>query len=148
MLTSDNATQIEDVRVFEKIGLDLNANKKVKPHEFTEWAASLKIDFPNLVSKNERSTGFLKSDELNPKERESLLKLVIGMALEQYGYDPNAARNEVTSNIATDLETNGVPLDKDTILKWLREGADHLRALAIKRKKLGLTRQLFSDLRS
>ena len=47
-------------------------------------------------------------------------------AVEQYSYDPRSLRNEATADIATDLATNGVPLDRDTILKWLREGAELL----------------------
>jgi hypothetical protein len=66
------------------------------------------------------------TDELLPKERDSLLKLVIGMAVEQYGYDPKAARNDATANIETDLRNLGIPLDRNTILKWVRAGAELL----------------------
>ncbi|WDI30262.1 hypothetical protein PUV54_09855 [Hyphococcus flavus] len=64
--------------------------------------------------------------ELKPKERDSLLKLVIGMAVEQYGYTPDSSRNAATKHIETDLRAHGVPLDRNTILKWLREGAELL----------------------
>ena len=60
---------------------------------------------------------------LATRERESLLRLVIGMAIGGYRYDPNANRNSATSEIATDLVTAGVPLDVDTVRKWLREGS-------------------------
>lgn len=67
-----------------------------------------------------------KTQELNPKERDSLLRLVIGMAIEQYGYSPDSSRNAATKHIDTDLRATGVPLDRNTILKWLREGAELL----------------------
>ncbi|MCP3055853.1 hypothetical protein [Aurantimonas marianensis] len=60
------------------------------------------------------------------RERESLLKLIIGMATGGYGYDPMAARSPIPADIATDLQTHGVSLSEDTIRKYLREGAELL----------------------
>ena len=69
----------------------------------------------------------LKNDffRLN-KERETLLKLIIGMAISGYSYDPQAKRNEATSDIVSDLELNGIPLDPDTVSKWIKEASDQL----------------------
>lgn len=63
---------------------------------------------------------------LSTRERESLLKLVIGMACGGYGYDSTARRSEQTAAIADDLLRAGVPLDADTVRKWLREAAELL----------------------
>jgi hypothetical protein len=41
---------------------------------------------------------------LATRERESLLKLVIGMAMKGYSYDPDASRSPSTAEIATDLD--------------------------------------------
>lgn len=54
-------------------------------------------------------------------ERESLLKLVIGMAISGYKYDPKSSRNSATAEISADLEKLGVGLDQDTVKKWLKE---------------------------
>lgn len=62
------------------------------------------------------------ASELKTRERETLLKLVIGMAIKGYRYDPKAARNNATSEIADDLEALGIGLDTDTIRKWLIQG--------------------------
>ena len=62
------------------------------------------------------------------KERTSVLKLIIGMAVRGYLYEPNAARNTATAEIQSDLENLGIPLDRDTILKWLREASELLPA--------------------
>lgn len=72
---------------------------------------------PTAASPPERPMG---------KERESLLKLVIGMAVEGYKFNPKAGRSDVTGEITKDLERAGVPLDSDTVRKWVREGADLL----------------------
>lgn len=64
--------------------------------------------------------------QLGVRERESLLKVVIGMAVGGYSYDPKAGRSDRPTEIAGDLERAGVPLDVDTVRKWLREAAELL----------------------
>ena len=64
--------------------------------------------------------------QLGARERESLLKVVIGMAVGGYSYDPKAGRSDRPTEIAGDLERAGVPLDIDTVRKWLREAAELL----------------------
>ena len=63
---------------------------------------------------------------LATRERESLLKMLIGMALKGYAYDPNLPRNTATAEIAEDLNSIGIGLDPDTVRKWLKEAADLL----------------------
>ncbi len=64
--------------------------------------------------------------ELRTRERDSLLKLVIGMAVGGYSYDPKAGRSPTVSEIADDLERAGVGLDADTVRKYLNEAKQHL----------------------
>ena len=64
--------------------------------------------------------------QLGARERESLLKLVIGMAVGGYGYDSTARRSEQTAAIAGDLSLAGVSLEPDTVCKWLREASELL----------------------
>jgi hypothetical protein len=63
---------------------------------------------------------------MGARARDSLLKLVIGMAIAAYRYDPKATRSDKTSEIANDLAGAGVPLDVDTVRKWLRDAAELL----------------------
>jgi hypothetical protein len=63
---------------------------------------------------------------LGARERDSLLKLIIGMAVGGYGHDPYAKRSEQPAAIADDLARRGIPLDADTVRKWLREAAELL----------------------
>jgi hypothetical protein len=58
---------------------------------------------------------------LGAKERDSLLKLVIGMAVGGYGWDPKAARNPTAKEISNDLQLRGIALDEDTVRKYLAE---------------------------
>jgi len=64
--------------------------------------------------------------ELKPRERDSLYKLVIGMAMKGYRYNPNALKNLAVSEIASDLELLGIGLSDDTVRKWLLEAAQLL----------------------
>lgn len=59
---------------------------------------------------------------LSTTERNTLLKLVIGMAIAGYKYQPDAARNSATGEITKDLESLGIGLEQDTVKKWLKEG--------------------------
>ena len=63
---------------------------------------------------------------ISERERESLLKLVIGMAKGGYGYDPKAPRSTTAKDVASDLLLNGVPLSEDTVRKYMREAANLL----------------------
>jgi hypothetical protein len=57
------------------------------------------------------------------KERESLLKLVIGMAVGGYGYD-RSAKSKIPGQIASDLDELGLRLDVDTVRKFLKQGLE------------------------
>lgn len=61
---------------------------------------------------------------------QTLLKLVIGMAMDAYQYDPNAIRNPATGenkgSIKTALELKGIKIDADTIRKHLTEAKELL----------------------
>lgn len=65
---------------------------------------------------------------LTASERDSLLKLVIGMAMKGYSYDPNAKKNSAVADIAADLALLGLPLGDDTIRKYLKQGNEQLPA--------------------
>lgn len=61
--------------------------------------------------------------EIGTREQDSLLKLVIAMAVRGYRYDPNAARNPQVTDILDDVAATGLTIDRDTVLKWLRRAA-------------------------
>ena len=67
-----------------------------------------------------------RADTVGGKERESVLKLILGMAMGGYAYDPKAQRNTATRDITDDLDRLGLSLDPDTVRKWLKEGLDLL----------------------
>jgi hypothetical protein len=108
-------TGIEDAAVQVRALIDeRNAEWKAAIHELTQERDAARRQLAEALA-----TGAAPG----AKERESLLKLVIGMAIVGYKYDPAKQRNAAISEIAGDLQTLGVSLDEDTVRKWLREGA-------------------------
>ena len=65
-----------------------------------------------------------QNDNLHPKEWDSLLKLVIGMAIDAYGYDLKAGRSTIHKDIADCLATRGIAVSDDTVRKWLNRAKD------------------------
>lgn len=127
IVSSDNEMKVIREYLFDadKLGdikVKYRSEDKVKPDDFMLWAENLKIDFPNLVTLKKSK----ENKVLHTRERDTLLKLIIGMAVEQYGYDPKAKRNEATAHIRSDLESCGISMDADTILNKLREASELL----------------------
>lgn len=62
--------------------------------------------------------------DLRTLERASLLKMVIGMAVAGFGYNPSDRRSAVIPEIGESIRRCGMNLDDDTVRKWLYEGAE------------------------
>lgn len=115
------------------------------PTTFVVWAKSIDLEIPDgLIDEierlavklagdaNEPGPGTERQDEQEPpsvekaistRERESLLKIIAAMAVEQYGYKPSARRSDVVSRIRDDLISIGLSLDEDTIRQKLKDSA-------------------------
>lgn len=63
---------------------------------------------------------------LSTKERDTLLKIIIGMARDSYKYDPKLNRSSVPQEIADDLAKHSIFMDVDTVRKWLKQAAEFL----------------------
>jgi len=60
---------------------------------------------------------------LSTTERNTLLKLVIGMAVKGYSYDPEASKSGVPKEIVDDLANLGIAITDDTVRRYLKEAA-------------------------
>lgn len=78
----------------------------------------LKNQILQVSSKSERP--------LSTRERNSLLTLVIGLAIKGFAYDPTASRSTVITEIVSDLNELGLSLDADTVRKYLNEAKELL----------------------
>lgn len=96
--------------------------------EFAAWALSIGWKTPKefaalaIDSKSEAKTA-VDPDALEGKGRSSALKLILGMALGGYGYDPTAAKSGTVREICDDLHLHGIELSDDAVRRWLTEAA-------------------------
>ena len=91
-----------------------------------ELISSLKTRISELEGELQNTQSDAAEKSLGTRERDSLLKLVIGLSIGGYGYDPKATRSEKPAEIASDLAKIGVALDVDTVRKWLAQARDLL----------------------
>jgi hypothetical protein len=120
----------------------------VRPSEIIRWASGRFPKFPfsrqdsgpttrptlnwaqktgaqNEAPASDRA-GSVAEKPLLTRERETALKLIIGMAVHGLGYDPKAAKSPIPREVAEKLDTLGLSLDPDTVRKWLRDAAELL----------------------
>lgn len=126
-------TLIEAANVIHEPGLNwktkyqnLLADRARQSAEFQTGIAKLGAELADLEPTIINEITKARKASLGIRERESLLKLVIGMAVEGYRYDPKANRSDIIGEIAGDLEKAGIPLDADTVRKYLYEARDLL----------------------
>lgn len=110
----------EHGKEWEVVTNDEAASKIISRELFDKHWNICKLPRGNKFSKKK-----VEDNNLSLKERNSLLKLVIAMAMKKYGYNPSK-RTSATSLIKNALSEIGLSLDEETILKFLREGAELL----------------------
>lgn len=103
-----------------KDSTELSKNYKIVLENKDKFIATLQREIESLKAVKPLSTIVPKS-EPTPRERESLLKLILGMAIDGYGYDPKATKSTQIKAIADHLLTRGLRIDEDTVRKYLNE---------------------------
>jgi hypothetical protein len=70
-------------------------------------------------ARDEAQSPTRKPRRLLPKEEASLLRMALGMAIQNYGYRPDGGNSRSPKAIADDLTRAGISIDQDTVRKWL-----------------------------
>jgi hypothetical protein len=110
--------------------LEVILSRKAGPT--VDWKARYETEAATLAAckaELEQVRALLAAKDAKPlgqRERESLLKLVIGVVIDAYGYDPHASRSPVTREISDILARRGIALDEDTVRKYLQEAKELL----------------------
>ena len=109
------------VEVSPKLSESIEAYSAARDAERAAWWA-------DLVDDNESHEPELTPTErtASAKERESLKKMIIAMAVDKYGYRPGALKSKVPQEVANPAERLGLRLTDDTCRKWLSESGDIL----------------------
>ena len=67
-------------------------------------------------------------NELSERERTTMLKLIYGMAIDTYGYDPQKTRNDATgtkkNSISSRLKTHGLDVSDTAVRTYLNEAKE------------------------
>ncbi|RWO00958.1 hypothetical protein [Mesorhizobium sp.] len=74
-----------------------------------------------MLADMERTLSTPRQKPLGARERDSFLKLVIGMAIKGYSFDPKSGRSTTAKEISGDLALIGLAMDEDTVRKYLAE---------------------------
>ena len=116
-------------RFQDRVVVDENGTKKkIKGDYFS--AGGLGTDCTRVIRTSEivefqsRQEGTSTETPLSTTERNTLLKLVIGMAIKGYTYDPAAAKSAKPKEIVDDLAELGITITDDTVRKYLKQAAD------------------------
>lgn len=87
-------------------------------------AAADKYHALGIGKKSRLSRSAIADDKLlDPRERSTMLKMIIALAIQGYGYDPSAKRSAVPSEIESDMNLLGVGINLETIRKHLKSGS-------------------------
>lgn len=60
-------------------------------------------------------------ESFSTKERKSLLRILLGIAITSYKYDPKSKKSSAPSDMANDTELAGIGVTDDTIRSYLKE---------------------------
>lgn len=97
------------------------------PGRFLKWAKRRALEYPKELEEALEAHGHTLVDgkkELGTRERQSLQKIIYGMAAAKYGYKPNGIKSSAVQNICSDLAEQGVGVGDDTVREVLRAGAE------------------------
>ena len=64
----------------------------------------------------------------HPRTEKNYVALITAMAIDKYGYDPEAARSSIPGDLSVLLRTKGFSLTDEAIRRYLKDGAGHLNA--------------------
>jgi hypothetical protein len=100
--------------------LDGKLKERDSPSSFVGWAERIGVAVPPELSARLEAGGGIP---IEGRVRASMLKLIIGMALTHYDYDPAVAKSPVPKQIADHLFAAGVGLNSETVRKFLQEAS-------------------------
>jgi hypothetical protein len=130
----DPTSPAEFIRWAERTGIDLPRQLldavRAAAGRIEDWR-SLTVERDELrerVSRLQQEAA--KEKPLSTRERQTLLKIVLGQAIKGYAYKPDQSRNVAPREIADDLASLGIPIDEDTVRKWLRIADDEVERSA------------------
>lgn len=81
---------------------------------------------PVVTSSNSSLQPAETTKSQSPVERDNMLKVILAIAMDAYGHDPEAKRSTATNDIQTALHTAGLNLSDDTIRRFIKQAEERL----------------------
>jgi len=78
------------------------------------------------LQRNQRSDTPKEKSSVGGKELATLQKIIIGMAVKHYKYDPGKGKSEVPAKIESTLALMGISVTAETIRTHLKRASVHL----------------------
>lgn len=111
-----------------KIEVEKNRNGwSVRKHEFVKKPDAVMGSELSRYEEKHLINNCVKSDSVSVKERKMMLAVILAMAVDKYGYEPNASRSPATGKVRGSVEKIGISVSDDTIKKYLKEAFEYHR---------------------
>jgi hypothetical protein len=108
--------------IITKPDYNLLCNHSVQPEQFISFIKTLPLKFPIFDNELKNHKALATEKPLTITERKSLLKIIYGMAIGGYGWDPKSSKTNIVAEITRDVNENlNKPITDDTVRKWLKE---------------------------
>lgn len=110
-------------------------DRTVGAADFLGWALRIDLEMPadlrELLKRYHMRSSVSQAAAAAPertdkREIDKVAQLVVAMAIDGYGYDPDARRSAIPKEIADAAAKYGAEIHPDTIRKYLRIGASFL----------------------
>jgi hypothetical protein len=96
--------------------------------DFVVWAKRVRWSMPPELAKVVDETPQPPTETVDdPRLLKTFQKMILGMAMLKYEFDPKAARSDAPGRIAAALDLRGLRVTSDTVAKRLREAAHALQ---------------------
>ena len=135
-----SAIEMSAIRLLQAVAsyaIPVVDHNEITPEEHEEYSVnSITRAVKTLSETTGQNIQFLAPDAAPIKEnkifleteRNTMLKLIIGMAINAYSYDPKATKNGLTGSnkngLSAKLMTHGISINDDTIRKYLNEAKE------------------------
>jgi hypothetical protein len=111
--------------------LQLALEKEAKEQRIAELTAECaELERASQYSDRLTDGAFNAKRALLPKEQQSLLKLVLGMAIAKYNYKPTLGNSGAPGRIVASLEKCEIDITEETVLNWLRIAAEQIEFMS------------------
>lgn len=127
LLNNDTNKKLEDVELYAE---NLRAYSVENIDKLTESCSKFDLSLKkgeSTAPPNENIYHAKRSESAMTKEINTLLKILLGVAITSYKYDPKSPKNPATAEIVNDLALAGISIDPGTVLKHLKAAAQVIK---------------------